>query len=82
MRLDEPEEVLRFCCNKYRKFWTIASVICHFTRLGILYVLDFLGGSSGARTPGHLIKGQSLQNNISDLTPKYVHKIVYKLQIL
>ena len=45
-------------------------------------MLDFLGGSSGARTPGHLIKGQSLQNNISDLTPKYVHKIVYKLQIL
>ncbi len=45
-------------------------------------MLDFLGGSSGARTPGRLIKGQSLQNNISDLTPKYVHKIVYKLQIL
>ncbi len=45
-------------------------------------MLDFLSGSSGGRTPGRLIKSQSLQKNISDLIPKYVYKIDYKLQIL
>ena len=43
----------------------------------MLYVLDFLGGSSGARTQGRLIKSQPPPNNISDLIPKHVYKIEF-----
>ena len=39
--------------------------------------LSNVGGSAGARTPDHLIKSQSAQSNISNLSLKSMHINAY-----